>query len=95
MAILEFLYASTAFIGLASFVPQFVKLLKDTSGAESISISAVSLWTLVSLISLLYAIQINGDWLFIFGTGVFTFGNGTILLLAVYNRSLKRVRSKI
>lgn len=92
MDILEFLYASTAFIALISFAPQIVKLAKDNSGAESISISAVGLWTIISAISLVYAIQINGDALFVFGTLVFTLGNGAILSLATYNRFLKSVK---
>ena len=93
MAFLQFLYASTAFIGLVSFMPQMLKLLKDSSGAESISIVTLALWVLTSNISLAYALVINGDMLFIFGATVFAVGNSTTLLLAVYNRYFKTAKA--
>ncbi len=86
MDILTGLYSISGLIFGAAFVPQIVTLIKDRSGAASISLSTWIVFAVCSVISLLYACTHNGDVYFIFCSSVGVAGNLAVLMLAMMRR---------
>jgi hypothetical protein len=86
MDTLTLLYGMTGFLCSMAFVPQITTLISDRSGAKSLSLTSLTMFTACSVISLLYAIQHNGDGAFIFCAGCGTIGNVIVLSLALLRR---------
>ena len=95
MDILSLLYVAAGFVFALAFVPQVRALLRDTTGAASISLSTWALFTLCNCITLAYAIAHNGDPYFVFCTAMCTLGNMVVFGLALVRRSqVVRVRRR-
>jgi lipid-A-disaccharide synthase-like uncharacterized protein len=91
MDTITFLYTVSGFIFGAAFIPQIKTLLHDKTGAVSISISTWIMFTLCSMITLLYAFTHNGDGYFIFCTAVCVIGNTCVLTLASFRRLAQKI----
>jgi hypothetical protein len=83
--ILSILYVAVGFVFALAFVPQIRTLLRDETGAASISLSTWGLFSACNVITLLYAIDHNGDPYFILCSAMCTMGN-----FAVFGLSLSR-----
>jgi hypothetical protein len=86
MDIITLLYTLSGVMFGAAFIPQIKTLLHDKTGAVSISISTWMMFTVCSMITLLYAFTHNGDGYFIFCTVVCVIGNTCVLTLATFRR---------
>ncbi len=85
------LYTSNGMVFGAAFLPQIVTLIKDRSGAVSMNLATWGLFTLCSLITLVYACTHNGDNHFIFCSAIGTLGNTMIFMLG----SLRRLQYSV
>ena len=86
MEVIQFLYLGAGIVFSLAFVPQIINLCKDKSGAVSVSITTWGLFSICSVITLLYAVQVNHDANFMLTALLGTLGNLTVLGLAVWRR---------
>ena len=89
--IITMMYASAAFINMISFVPQVIKLLRDRSKSDAISLQTQALWLYAVVAGLLYATMIVNDPVLIAATTVTFTGCVSITLLTLFNRFKERL----
>ena len=86
MDVLSLVYSLNGLIIGAAFLPQIMALIRDTSGAISISICSWCIFTTVSTISLLYGVEKLHDPLYNFCSSISLLGNALILGLSILRR---------
>jgi hypothetical protein len=94
MDLITILYSFSGLVFGFAFFPQIATLVKDKSGAASMSLSTWAIFTACSIITFLYACT-HGDKQFIFCSAIGTAGNVSILIIGAvrrmqYNLSVKR-----
>jgi len=68
------------------YVPQVVRLLRDTTGAAAISLFAWAGWTILRVPALLYAVLIPKDWVMFCVVMLDVIGRLTVLSISCYKR---------
>lgn len=86
MDTITLLYSANGLIFGAAFLPQIMTLIKDKSGAASTTLSTWCMFSVCSLVTLIYACTHNGDSHFIFCSAIGTIGNISILMLGGIRR---------
>lgn len=86
MDILTILYTISGFVVAAGFIPQIVKLLSDDSEAAAMSLTALAIFSVCTIIGFLYACINNGDVFMMLDYGLCSLGETTVLLLAFIRR---------
>lgn len=89
MKILILLYSCVGIAEMIGYMPQLVRLWRNTSPSREISLAAFTLWTLTSVISACYAFFLVKNLLIFSVSCVHVTGCGLILLLTVYNRYVR------
>lgn len=85
--IITFLYSAVGVATLIGYIPQIIQLVRVKTKRHMVSIPSWSLWTITSLISLLYAIVVIQDLIFSAVSLVNFAGCFTITGLEIYNRT--------
>ena len=86
MSIIQILYLAAGIIFSAAFVPQIIRLYRDTTGAASVSLLTWGLFSACNIITLLYAAQANHDGNFILTATLGTIGNLSVFGMALWRR---------
>lgn len=86
---LSALYFMTTGLIVFSYVPQVWRLAHDRTDSSSISLVSWVIWVYAATVSVLYAVIVNGDPLFILSTTLNGAGCYAVLFMAVFNRYLK------
>jgi uncharacterized protein with PQ loop repeat len=93
MDLLSTLYVAAGIVFAMAFVPQIMRLIRDTTGAASLSLSAWAMFSACNAVTLLYAVFHNGNPYFILCTALCTAGNMAVFTLASVRR-LALIRSR-
>lgn len=86
MHTIQVLYLMTGGVFAAAFVPQIISLIRDKTGAASVSLVTWGIFSFCSIVTLVYAAQINQDLNFIITAALGTVGNLTVFCMAAYRR---------
>lgn len=86
MDIIALLYAVAGFVFSAACLPQLRTLLRDETGAASLSLSSWAMFSMCNLITLSYALTHTQDSLFILCSLLCTLANSSVLALACVRR---------
>ena len=89
------LYSLSGFFSLGAFMPQIIKLWKDKTRRERISIPAWSMWFANACVVTSYAWLINKDPLFCLTATLSFVGSFLSLALVVYNRHIRPVLQEV
>lgn len=95
MDILATLYLATGIAFAIAFLPQIRMLWRDQTGAASISLASWGMFSACSVITVLYAWQVNGDPYFIATTALCAAGNLAVFSLASYRRMQQQNASRV
>lgn len=86
MEILTILYTVSGFIVAAAYLPQIVRLLGDDTGASAMSLIALSVFSVCTVIGFAYACLVNGDIFMMLDYGLCSIGEVAVLILASIRR---------
>lgn len=89
MEILAFLYMTTGFIAVFSYITQMRSLLLDTTKSLSISKSSWLIWSYTSVVAFVYAVMAVGDAPLMLITGVNSLGCLLVTSVVLYNQYCK------
>ncbi len=89
--IITMMYVSAAFINMISFIPQVIKLLRDKTKSDAISLQTQALWLYAVIAGWLYATFVMYDPVLIMATSVTLTGCVSITSLTLFNRFKDRL----
>lgn len=64
MSIIDFLYSISGIVLILFYMPQIISVLRSKSGAQDVSITSYTVWTMCMVCSLLYGIYTLNDFKF-------------------------------
>lgn len=89
------LYPLVFLIGLAGYIPQIVRLVRDDSPALNISLMTWFIWTFATAISLGYGITKLHDVMFCVVTATNLLAHMLIIMLVIYRRRTGYVKEPL
>lgn len=89
-AVLTALYGAGGLVATALYLPTIAKLVRDAECWKGQSLVSWSGWIMVATVSLLYAVLVNGDPVFMFATSL-NFAAQTVVLTIIL---VQRARSR-
>lgn len=87
MTILSTLYLAAGIMCALAFLPQIRTLWRDRTGAASTNIASWAMFSACNVVTLVYAIQANGDPYFVACSGLCMLGNISVCALAILRRT--------
>jgi len=86
MDIIILLYASVAGVSLVAYIPQIIRIILTKSSCHDIALTSWLIWNYTAIVTLLYAIFVIDDGVFMFVSAINLTGINMVIILTVYKR---------